>query len=252
MSRKGRVERSMQEKEVLAMLEQWADPHALEGMTRFGSTPAHALGISMPVLRKLARKIGKDHTLALALWASGLHEARILASMLADPQRVSEQQMEAWVHDFDTWDICDQVCGNLFDKTPYAYQKACEWCHCEEEYVRRAGFVMMAELAVHDKRASDEVFLPFFPLMKQYATDERNFVKKAVNWALRQIGKRNPHLRLSAIHWAEEIKMLDTKSARWIANDALKELQRQKDDAPLSQREKGTSSWSMITETGGR
>jgi 3-methyladenine DNA glycosylase AlkD len=242
MSRKGKVERSMQEKEVLAMLKQCANPYVLEGMVRFGSTPAHALGISIPILRKLAREIGKDHTLALALWASGLHEARILASMLADPQRVSEQQMEAWVHDFDTWDICDQVCGNLFDKTPHAYQKAREWCHREEEYVRRAGFVMMAELAVHDKHALDEAFLPFFPLMKQYATDERNFVKKAVNWALRQIGKRNPHLRLSAMRWAEEIKMLDTKSARWIANDALKELQRQKDDAFLSLGEKGPPS----------
>jgi len=158
------------------------------------------------------------------LWASGLHEARILASMIDDPRLVSEHQMETWVKDFDSWDICDQVCGNLFDKTPSAFQKAVEWCHREPEFVRRAGFVMMAELAVHDKQAPDEVFLPFFPLIKQYATDERNFVKKAVNWALRQIGKRDATLRASALEWAEQIRAMDSKTAQWIAKDAMKEL----------------------------
>lgn len=216
----------MTEEEMMARLIQAANPRLVAGMATFGSKPAHALGISIPVLQKLAKEVGKDHALALVLWASGLHEARILASMMADPQQITEAQMEAWVQDFDTWDVCDQVCGNLFDKTPFAYQKACEWCHREQEFVRRAGFVMMAELAVHDKGAADEAFLPFFPLMKQYATDERNFVKKAVNWALRQIGKRSPALRLSALEWAEEIKTLEAKSARWIANDALRELKR--------------------------
>jgi len=146
--------------------------------------------------------------------------------MIADPRLVSPEQMEEWVNDFDSWDVCDQVCGNLFDKTPYAYHKAVEWPHQEQEFVRRAGFVLMAELAVHDKRASDEAFLPFFPLIKQYAVDERNFVKKAVNWALQQIGKRDSHLRTLAVEWAQAIKTLDSRAARWIASDALKELQK--------------------------
>jgi len=160
-----------------------------------------------------------------SLQAEGTFVA-ILASMIADPRLVSPEHMEEWVKDFDSWDVCDQVCGNLFDKTPYAYHKAMEWCHREQEFVRRAGFVLMAELAVHDKRAPDEKFMPFFPLIKQYAVDERNFVKKAVNWALRQIGKRNSHLRTVALDWTQEIKQVDSRAARWIANDALRELQK--------------------------
>lgn len=210
--------------QVIALLKQSANPRAAEGMARFGIRSAHVLGISISVLRKMAKTVGKDHALALALWASGLHEARILASMIAEPHLVSEQQMEAWVNDFDSWDVCDQVCGNLFDKTPASYQKATEWCQREQEYVRRAGFVMIAELAVHDKQAPDEAFVPFFPLIKRYATDERRVVKKAVNWALRQIGKRTPSLRASALEWAEEIRTMDSKAAQWIAKDALKEL----------------------------
>ena len=211
--------------QVIATLKQHANPQNAQGMARFGIRPAHALGIAIPKLRNLAREIGKNQSLALELWSSGIHEARILASMIAEPHLFSPQQMEDWVKDFDSWDVCDQVCGNLFDKTPYAYQKALEWCHREQEFVRRAGFVMMAELAVHDKQAVDEQFLPFFPLIKQYAVDERNFVKKAVNWALRQIGKRNSHLRALAVECAKAINQIDSKVARWIAKDALKELQ---------------------------
>src|SRR5438046_1701983 len=181
--------------QVIALLREHASPQAVQGMARFGISSTQTLGVAIPTLRRIAKDIGMDHPLAIELWRSGIHEARILASMIADPRLVSPEQMEEWVSDFDSWDVCDQVCGNLFDKTPYAYQKAMEWCHREQEFVRRAGFVLMAELAVHDKRASDEAFLPFFPLIKQYATDERNLVKKAVNWALRQIGKRNSHLR---------------------------------------------------------
>lgn len=211
--------------EVIAKLQLHATAQNVEGMARFGIRPTHALGISMPILRKMARDIGRNHALALELWNSGIHEARILASMIAEPRLVTPQQMEAWVNEFDSWDVCDQVCGNLFDKTSYAYEKAIEWCHREQEFVRRAAFVMMAELAVHDKKASDDMFLPFFPLMQQYATDERNFVKKAVNWALRQIGKRNDHLRVLAIEQAEMMVKLDSRAARWIARDALRELQ---------------------------
>ena len=184
-----------------------------------------ALGVSIPTLRKMAKEIGRNQVLALELWDSGIHEARILASMIAEPRLVSAGQMEEWVNDFDSWDLCDQVCGSLFDKTPYAYQKAVQWSQQEQEFVRRAGFVMMAELAVHDKQAPDEAFLPFFPLIKQYADDERNFVKKAVNWALRQIGKRNDHLRGLALACAYDIQRMDSKTARWVAKDALKELQ---------------------------
>jgi 3-methyladenine DNA glycosylase AlkD len=201
-----------------------ANDQAVEGMARFGIRPGQALGISMPTLRNMAKDIGKNHALALALWDSGIHEARILASMIAEPKLVSTELMEEWVNDFDSWDICDQVCGNLFDKTPQAYQKAVQWCQQEREFVRRAGFVMMAELAVHDKKAQDEAFLQFFPLIKQYAGDERNFVKKAVNWALRQIGKRNSHLRTLALECAYEIQNMDSKTARWVAKDAIKEL----------------------------
>lgn len=211
--------------QIIANLMQLRSVQAIEGMARFGINPAQALGVPIPVLRKMAKDIGKNQTLAIELWDSGIHEARILASMIADPQLVTPELMEQWVNDFDTWDICDQVCGNLFDRTPVAYQKATEWSHREQEFVRRAGFVMMAELAVHDKKAPDESFTQFFPLIKQYANDERNFVKKAVNWALRQIGKRNARLRALALACAREIQDMDSKSAHWIARDAIRELE---------------------------
>jgi len=208
----------------MAELQSYANPQAVEGMARFGIRSGNVLGISIPTLRTMAKRIGKNHELALELWGSGIHEARILASLTDEPRLVSIEQMEVWVHEFDSWDVCDQTCGNLFDRTPYAYQKAIEWCHCEPEFVRRAGFVLMAELAVHDKNASDEAFIAFFPLIQQYAVDERNFVKKAVNWALRQIGKRNAMLHAQALEWAERISTMDSKAARWVAKDALREL----------------------------
>ncbi len=211
--------------QIIANLKQQANAQNVEGMARFGIRPAQVLGISMPTLRKMAKEIGRDHALALELWDSGIHEARILASMIGESRLVTPQLMDAWVNDFDAWDVCDQVCGNLFDKTPNAYQKAVEWCQQEKEFVRRAGFVMMAELAVHDKKAQDEAFLQFFPLIKHYADDERNFVKKAVNWALRQIGKRNSHLRTLALECAYDIQNMDSKTAQWVAKDAIKELQ---------------------------
>lgn len=215
----------MTSEQIIADLKLHANTQAIEGMARFGIRPAQALGVSIPTLRKMAKEIGRNHALALALWDSGIHEARILASMIDEPRLVSAQQMDEWVNDFDSWDVCDQVCGNLFDKTSYAYQKAVQWCQQEKEFVRRAGFVMMAELAVHDKQVQDGAFVQFFPLIKRYADDERKFVKKAVNWALRQIGKRNGHLRALALECAYEIHDMDSKTARWMARDALKELQ---------------------------
>ena len=201
-----------------------ANPKNVEGMARFGINPKSTLGISVPVLRKMAKKAGADHDLALKLWATGVHEARILACLVDDPKAVSERQMENWVSEFDSWDVCDQCCGSLFDKTEYAHRKAIEWANRRDEFVKRAGFAMMAVLAWHDKEAKDESFLKFLPIIVKGATDERNFVKKAVNWALRQIGKRNRALNIKAIETSKKIQLIDSKSARWIASDALREL----------------------------
>jgi len=180
--------------------------------------------VSVYALRKMAREIGKDHALAQELWASGIHEARLLASFVDKPEMVTEAQLESWVKEIDSWDICDQCCSNLFDKTGFAYRKAVEWSEREEEFVKRAGFTLMAALAVHDKKATDEEFLKFLIIIKREAIDNRNYVKKAVNWSLRQIGKRNPYLNKMAIQNAKEIQIIDSKSARWIASDAIREL----------------------------
>ncbi len=195
-------------------------------MARFGINPEKTLGVSIYILRPLAKEIGKDHTLALRLWNSGIHEARILASYIDESDKVTEKQMDEWVKDFNSWDVCDQVISSLFDKTPYAYKKAFEWSKRKPEFEKRAGFVMMAALSVHDKKASDTKFTEFFPVIKKESTDERNFVKKAVNWALRQIGKRNKELREKSIRTAKETIDLypNSRSAQWIAKDALREL----------------------------
>jgi 3-methyladenine DNA glycosylase AlkD len=160
----------------------------------------------------------------LQLWESGIHEARILASMVDDPRLVTEEQVESWVVDLDSWDVCDQCCMNLFEKLPNAYSKAVEWAGREEEFVKRAGFALMACLVWHDKTATDDQFIAFFPAIQREAADDRNFVKKAVNWALRNIGKRNRDLNQAAIRVAREIGEIDSKSARWIASNALREL----------------------------
>jgi len=193
-------------------------------MVRFGINPENTFGVSIPNLRKVAKEIGTNHPLAQKLWSSGIHEARILACMVDDPTAVTEKQLESWVKDFDSWDVCDQCCSNLFDKTDFAYQKVVEWSKREEEFVKRAGFVLMACLAVHDKNAGNRKFENFLPIIKRESVDNRNFVKKAVNWALRQIGKRNLRLNKTAIKTAKDIQKMDSKSARWIATDALREL----------------------------
>ncbi len=213
--------------EIIKELKSVANPEAVQGMARFGINPKNTLGVSIPVLRDMAKRTGRDHSLAQELWDSSIHEARILAALIDDPAEVTEQQMESWVKEFDSWDICDQVCSNLFDGTKFAFRKAMEWSKREEEFVKRAGFVLMAALSVHDKKAEDEHFISFFPLLKAAATDDRNYVKKAVNWALRQIGKRNLALNRKAIEMAEEIQKMNSKAARWIASDALRELKRE-------------------------
>jgi 3-methyladenine DNA glycosylase AlkD len=214
----------MQSREVIKRLKTWANPENVAGMARFGINPQNTLGISIPRLRMLAKEIDPDHALALDLWASGLHEARILAGMIDDPALVTSAQMERWVKDFDSWDVCDQVCMNLFDKTRLAHRKALAWSRRKPEFEKRAGFALMAALAWHDKTASDAAFLKFLPAIQRGATDERNFVKKAVNWALRQIGKRSRQLNREAIRAAREIQKLDSRAARWVAADALREL----------------------------
>jgi 3-methyladenine DNA glycosylase AlkD len=211
-------------KDILQQLKSLSNPEAVAGMARFGINSNNTYGVSIPALRKMARETGKDHALALQLWSSGIHEARILAGMIDVPDMVSKEQMESWAADFDSWDVCDQICSNLFDKTEFAYQKAVEWSSRKEEFVKRAGFALIAALAVHDKKTNDKEFLKFLPIIKREAADDRNFVKKAVNWALRQIGKRNLSLNKATIETAKEIQGIDSKAARWIASDALREL----------------------------
>jgi 3-methyladenine DNA glycosylase AlkD len=210
--------------QILKKLSSQADPESVAALARFGIKARKAYGVSIPVLRRIARKAGRDRLLAEQLWATAIHEARILSSMIDDPLQVTEAQMERWVGDFDSWDICDACCSNLFDKTVFAYQKAIDWSKRDSELVKRAGFVLMATLAVHDKRAKDASFVPFLRIVHREATDVRNFVKKGVNWALRQIGKRNSRLNKMAIKEAKKIQGIDSRSAKWIASDALREL----------------------------
>jgi 3-methyladenine DNA glycosylase AlkD len=212
------------EKILIKKLKSLSNPEAVAGMARFGINRKSTYGVSIPVLRKMAKEVGRNHVLARRLWNSNIHEARILAGMIDLPEMVTEKQMEKWVRDFDSWDVCDQVCSNLFDRTKFAHQKAIVWSKRGEEFVKRAGFVLMATLAVHDKESGDKEFLKFLAVIKREARDERNFVKKAVNWALRQIGKRNSHLNRRAVETAKDIQGMDSKAAKWIASDAIREL----------------------------
>ena len=219
-------------KTLLEHLHTLANPHNQAGMARFGINTRQALGISIPILRDIAKSIKAEakkgklnrHALAQDLWESGIHEGRLLAILTEDPKVMTEAQVESWVRDVDSWDICDQLCGNLLCKIPFAEKRMLAWCADEAEFVRRVGIVMIAQFAVHDKKADDGRFEPFFPLLEQYAYDERNFVKKAVNWSLRQLGKRSAVLLEQATACAERIKAQGTSSARWIAADALREF----------------------------
>ena len=193
-------------------------------MARFGIDTTRAVGVSVTQLRRFARDLGHDHELAAALWASGVHEARLLASLVDEPAMVSEAQMEAWVADLDSWDVCDGVCGNLFDRTPFALDKAVEWSTLEPEFEKRAAFALMASAAVHRKDLPDAAFASLLPVIRAQAIDERNYVKKAVSWALRQIGKRSSGLNSRAVRTAERIERIDSPAARWVARDALREL----------------------------
>ncbi len=218
---------------VLEQLKSRGDPENIKGMIRFGMATDQRLGVPVPDMRKIARGVGKDHALAVELWKTGVQEARIVASMIDLPEAVTEDQMEAWVADFNSWDVCDQVCLNLFEKTLYAQQKISEWSRRDEEFVKRAAYAIIAGLAWHDKKATDDQFIGYFPVIKSGASDERNFVKKAVSWALRTIGERNLELNKAAIQLAREIQELDPRAAGWIASNTLRELEGEKVQARL-------------------
>ncbi len=234
---------------IVKKLKQKANAKNVEGMARFGISSKNTLGVSMPTLRGLAKEIKRSfvvtqddkiiHKLALELWQTpletgsltgqaGIHEARILAGLIDVPALVTKKQMDSWAGGFDSWDVCDQVCMNLFDKTLFAFDKAKEYAQKDKEFVKRTGFALMASLAVHDKKAKDSQFVEFFPYIIKASQDERNFVRKAVNWALRQIGKRNLNLNKQAIKIAKEVQSSPSgrtnKTAKWISNDALREL----------------------------
>jgi 3-methyladenine DNA glycosylase AlkD len=213
---------------VLRKLKSLSNNKNVEGMARFGINTKNTLGISIYVLRPMAKEIGKDHKLAQQLWNSGIHEARLLAVFIDEPQKVTNAQMEKWAADFDSWDVCDQACTDLFDKTVLGWKKAVEWSKRKEEFVKRGAFALMAGLAVHDKGASNKDFEKLLPIIERESWDERNFVRKAVNWALRNIGKRNRVLNKKSIRAAKRIKKMDSKAARWIAADALRELTSEK------------------------
>ncbi len=215
-------------KEILTEFERHSKPQNIEGMGKYGITASKIYGIPMTELRRFARLIGKDHQLALKIYETGSHEARILASLIDEKRRVTKKQMDEWARQFENWADCDSVCLNLFDQTDHAYDKALKWSRRRTELVKRAAFSIMAGLAVHDKLADNEDLAQFFPIIEREAADERKLVRKAVNWALRQIGKRNAELNIGAIETAHRIVAVDAKSARWIATDALRELESRK------------------------
>jgi 3-methyladenine DNA glycosylase AlkD len=210
---------------ILTILYSKANPKNVEGMARYGiKGPNNVLGVSSKFLFSLAKSIGTNQELALELWQTGVYEARLIAAFIANPKQLKKSTMNLWVKDFDNWAICDGVCMHCFRDTPYAQELALKWVKQKQEFVRRAGFTLIATLCVNDKKADDAVFLKYLPLVKKYATDERTYVKKAVNWALRQIGKRSLRLNPYAIKTAEEIHRMNSSSAKWIASDALREL----------------------------
>ena len=244
----------MNANEIIKKLASLENPANIAGMARFGITTKKAFGISTPVLKSLAKDIKKQtdnrHALALELWETGIHEARVIAYLIDDPKEVTAKQMDAWAADFDNWAICDGACGHLFCRTEFAYQKAFEWVEREEEFIKRAGLVLPAWLAVHDKKASDEKIAQFLPVLESHANDERNFIKKAVNWSLRQIGKRNLNLNRLAVEAAERIKVQDTRAARWIAADALRELKNEKTLERLNNVRRGIRNSTAGTPSG--
>ncbi len=211
--------------DLLATLRSLGSAENAAGMARYGIVTREVLGVSAPQMRALARQVGKDHELAARLWAADILETRLLACLVEDPAQVTEAQMDRWVGEFDNWAICDGCCLHLLRKTPWAYAKAVEYSGEEREFVKRAGFVLMATLAVHGKREPDATFAGFLPIIEREANDPRNFVKKAVNWALRQIGKRSRELHEPALALARKLAASENRTERWVGKDAVRELE---------------------------
>ncbi|MCP4760345.1 MAG: DNA alkylation repair protein [archaeon] len=228
----------MDVEEVFEKLKAIPDPYPEKLRDRAKMITNKQFGTRIPDLRKLAKEIGKDTELAKKLWKTGYREGKILAGHIEELKYVDEKLMDEWVLGFDSWEVCDAVINALFHKTEFAYKKAVDWSNREEEFVKRAGFVMIATLAVHDKKSPDSTFIELLPLIKEKSIDERNFVKKAVNWALRQIGKKNLNLNKFAVKFGEEIQKLDSRSAKWIAADALRELKSEKIQTRLKEKER--------------
>lgn len=214
--------------QIIVMLESLGSLENVAGMARFGIVTKKAFGVPAAEIKRIAKeakKTAKDrHLLALDLWKTGIYDARAVAYLIDDPNLVSEEQMDAWAADFDNWALTDGTCGHLFCRSSLAYKKVEEWSRSDEEFVKRAGIVLIAWLAVHDKKAPDEKIAEFLPLLEEHSGDDRNFIKKAVNWSLRQIGKRSLYLNALAIESAKRIQAQGSKSAQWIAADALREL----------------------------
>jgi 3-methyladenine DNA glycosylase AlkD len=217
--------------EVLQWLEQKSTPKDANNLKRFGINARNAVGVSMANIQLIAKRIGKDHKLAEALWKTGCYEARMLTAFIDDPALVTSAQMDRWCRDFDNWGITDTLCFKLFDQTPHAWAKVAKWCPRDEEFVKRAGFALLASLAGHDKEASDKQFIEGLALVEQYADDERNFVKKGVSWALRRIGSRNPKLLTASSAVAERLATSKHSGARWVGKDALRDFKKWKGSA---------------------
>lgn len=213
---------------MISQLRGFANPRNRDGMSRFGITTESALGVSVPQIRSIAKGCPKSTELAQELWQSGIHEARILAALVANPKDFPATRMDEWVADFDSWDVCDQCCGVLFKHTPFAVDKVRQWAASDLEYTRRAAFALVAVLSLKSSKLSDDEFEGFLSLVKTHAADSRNMVKKAVNWALRQIGKRNLHLHALALELSRELKESPSSTTRWIGADAFRELSNEK------------------------
>jgi 3-methyladenine DNA glycosylase AlkD len=209
---------------ILEKLKSKSRKDQIQDMAKYGIKTDNRLGVSIPDIRKIAKEFGKNHEIALELWKTGIADARITAALIDEVEKVTPKQMDLWVKDFDSWDVCDQVCMNLFDKTSYAWNKVIEWSNRDEEFIKRAAFALLACLAWHNKNASNEKFIEFFPIIKNNINDERNYVKKAISWSIRHIGKRNIKLHRSVLIFAEDIKKINTKNARWIASDVIRDL----------------------------
>ena len=226
----------MDKDEVLAWLKRRGTQRTVKGMARYGIEAKLAFGVPMGTLGSLSKRLGKDHALALELWKSGWYEARLLAALVDDPQRVTRRQMNAWASSFENWADCDTACFKLFDRSPFAWEKSLQWSASPWLFVKRGGFALMACLALHDKSAPDKKFRAFLPVIEKGASDERNFVKKAVSWALRAIGRRNLELNAAALAVANRLALSEEASSRWVGKDALRELSSSKVRAQLARR----------------